>query len=302
MWYVQSHLVCDKLASFIGFLPFLARFGHRGGFIMGREPFLCHLSPDGWNHPPTTGIACGFLSSNKSHAGIIPACAGSTPSRYQRPKGAWDHPRMRGEHKDVPGDVSAQKGSSPHARGALAADGDTELVLRIIPACAGSTVQKQSVDRLSGDHPRMRGEHDGLAQKLGGDGIIPACAGSTCLAKSMHVCAGDHPRMRGEHLKMYRTTSAFSGSSPHARGAPQLVEHRPVVRGIIPACAGSTSCQSRSGWPCWDHPRMRGEHRFSLVITRRSAGSSPHARGALGFHQKRLRAHGIIPACAGSTT
>ena len=85
MWYVQSHLVCDKLASFIGFLPFLARFGHRGGFIMGREPFLCHLSPDGWNHPPTTGIACGFLSSNnKKHttalvviaAGIILITAG----------------------------------------------------------------------------------------------------------------------------------------------------------------------------------------------------------------------------------
>ena len=39
MWYVQSHLVCDKLASFIGFLPFLARFGHRGGTIMERKPF-----------------------------------------------------------------------------------------------------------------------------------------------------------------------------------------------------------------------------------------------------------------------
>ena len=32
---------------------------------MGRKPFLYHPNPAGWNHPPTTGIACGFLSATK---------------------------------------------------------------------------------------------------------------------------------------------------------------------------------------------------------------------------------------------
>ena len=33
---------------------------------MGRKPFLYHPNPAGWNHPPTTGIACGFLSATKT--------------------------------------------------------------------------------------------------------------------------------------------------------------------------------------------------------------------------------------------
>ena len=52
------------------------------------------------------------------HAGIIPACAGSTSSTRLIASSSGDHPRMRGEHscttlRDVP-----ILGSSPHARGA----------------------------------------------------------------------------------------------------------------------------------------------------------------------------------------
>ena len=84
-------------------------------------------------------------------------------------------------------------------------------------------------------------------------------------------------------------------------------EHRQEVfqvgeeRGIIPACAGSTTGGTTRDSARWDHPRMCGEH---LVVNAKKAtdkGSSPHVRGArLGLL---LRVHwgGIIPACAGST-
>ena len=74
-----------------------------------------------------------------------------------------------------------------------------------------------------------------------------------------------------------------------------------TVRGIIPACAGSTIAGGRSAPLRWDHPRMRGEHSEVAARLQRLSGSSPHARGARrhrGLHELR---RGIIPACAGST-
>lgn len=111
----------------------------------------------------------------------------------------------------------------------------------------------------------MRGEHQ-QAERQGRrhEGIIPACAGST---KSSTIAFGQ-----------------LSGSSPHARGAQALRtlktgypedhprmrgEHRATawtasfLRGIIPACAGSTM--------------DGGTKAFGVK------GSSPHVRGAL-FH------------------
>ena len=150
----------------------------------------------------------------------------------------------------------------------------------------------------------MRGEHPVDAWDSGSEiGIIPACAGST---SDDREC-----------------TYSYSGSSPHARGAPLPRSH---------------TCTS-----ALDHPRMRGEHwcRYVVLVappgiipacagstqyytaqrfTR--SGSSPHARGARstrassctrsrdhprmrGEHKSHLLLldvrHGIIPACAGST-
>ena len=39
-------------------------------------------------------VRCSACSGSR----IIPACAGSTPSRQRSPRPSWDHPRMRGEH------------------------------------------------------------------------------------------------------------------------------------------------------------------------------------------------------------
>ena len=154
-------------------------------------------------------------------AGIIPACAGSTTCHIRAFCTSWDHPRMRGEHYVRMNNSIRVPGSSPHARGAPRPARPRGLVGGIIPACAGSTRAIDGILWWRRDHPRMRGEH--------------RCT-SSCGTRR-----GDHPRMRGEHLRPNPTGATDPGSSPHARGAPLLLEVCDEVGGIIPACAGSTS-------------------------------------------------------------
>ena len=113
-------------------------------------------------------------------AGIIPACAGSTP-RYAmcggmcggsspRARGARgagfllpsdkvDHPRVRGEHLPQGEGWASARGSSPRARGAPRLLDRVENHEGIIPACAGSTETRQGTEAINRDHPRVRGEH-----------------------------------------------------------------------------------------------------------------------------------------------
>ncbi len=192
-------------------------------------------------------------------------------------------------------------GSSPPARGAPVEGPDPCPVLRIIPACAGSTPAAASRSTRRTDHPRLRGEHassravvsveSGSSPPARGarvlryllDGatrIIPACAGSTTCSVVTDPHHRDHPRLRGEHERLRHGFLCRLGSSPPARGAPVPQGAHQGRDRIIPACAGSTS-QPRPPWrPAQDHPRLRGEHICSAMATTRTSGSSPPARGA----------------------
>ena len=234
--------------------------------------------------------------------GIIPACAGSTGNRSSCPLCPWDHPRMRGEHRQALWPLMIAPGSSPHARGALDSGGILRTIKRIIPACAGSTHIVRTIRQSAWDHPRMRGEHSTLRSFgcLTG-GIIPACAGSTA-AYPDHSCRPrDHPRMRGEHIHILPPARSLMGSSPHARGALLRLSRETSPQRIIPACAGSTSPEMRAAERAGDHPRMRGEHPQQTKQTGLNPGSSPHARGAHALYDPKQANQGIIPACAGST-
>ncbi len=233
--------------------------------------------------------------------GIIPACAGSTSPTCQARSSDGDHPRMRGEHFPFWNLDHIDVGSSPHARGAQLLDLECAEVGGIIPACAGSTAVASAGVLWPRDHPRMRGEHNtrdgdlipsrgsspharGARRPSGAPdstfGIIPACAGSTKCSSARRPAARDHPRMRGEHRKEGLDEVPVVGSSPHARGALENLGDLVGRDGIIPACAGSTKVEF--DFPSWDgdHPRMRGEHVYIQSHAARSAGSSPHARGA----------------------
>ena len=154
--------------------------------------------------------------------GIIPACAGSTALVVTVPL--------------------TLTGSSPHARGARRG-ANTTLV-------------------LSGDHPRMRGEHVARDLVHGAEGrIIPACAGSTS-HESMRFSSimGSSPHARGARTSP-RASRRLGRDHPRMRGEHRCDDHQHRHRrGIIPACAGSTESPN---------PRQ--------ALT---DGSSPHARGA----------------------
>ncbi|EPD31456.1 hypothetical protein HMPREF9238_01230 [Gleimia europaea ACS-120-V-Col10b] len=171
------------------------------------------------------------------------------------------HPRMRGEHSLLGFTYRCDQGSSPHARGALCVD-----------------------------------SFDGF-----GGGVIPACAGSTGASHSPFWIWRGHPRMRGEHYRPGRLMNDYEGSSPHARGARFVNFEKDGWVGVIPACAGSTIRTSKGAERGRGHPRMRGEHCRERHTRSNCAGSSPHARVALGANVVRVHYEGVIPACAGST-
>ena len=212
-----------------------------------------------------------------------------------------DHPRIRGEHRlDIPWPQGMQ-GSSPHTRGARRPSRPWGRARGIIPAYAGSTGGTAAPAEAPADHPRIRGEHyvnsaypalaAGSSPHTRGalptscpswrnHRIIPAYAGSTNDAGVARFREADHPRIRGEHAAALREVFGRHGSSPHTRGARDLLEILPPDNGIIPAYAGSTPARC----PCrrWrrDHPRIRGEHTDAMIEGFVGNGSSPHTRGA----------------------
>ena len=156
-------------------------------------------------------------------------------------------------------------------------------------------------DTTLGSSPHARGTHNALLAAIIKAGIIPACAGNTWQSEQSRLVAGDHPRMRGEHIDVWLDDFMREGSSPHARGTRRQWRGHGQSAGIIPACAGNTN-HGRGFLRCRrDHPRMRGEHQPRQRHRRGDWGSSPHARGTLDGGSRKIRQHGIIPACAGNT-
>ena len=152
-----------------------------------------------------------------------------------------------------------------------------------------------------GSSPHVRGARLGRIDRGRYTGIIPACAGSTRVFVLRRVVPRDHPRMCGEHGNVSKQMQDAMGSSPHVRGAQNVIILVDRVGGIIPACAGSTNTSLTCGSATGDHPRMCGEHNRDRRRLRHKPGSSPHVRGAPVSCLLHHSSWGIIPACAGST-
>ena len=103
----------------------------------------CHTPLKVWikqgSSPHTRGARSAGISGALDRR-IIPAYAGSTEIPFRRQQRRPDHPRIRGEHDDAESGVGHREGSSPHTRGAPFLALPSSLLMRIIPAYAGSTV------------------------------------------------------------------------------------------------------------------------------------------------------------------
>ena len=153
------------------------------------------------------------------------------------------------------------QGSSPHVRGARLTLSTQPPATGIIPACAGSTPLLARIRPIQqGSSPHVRGAPVYVSWASSSSGIIPACAGSTRASAPMVCAPWDHPRMCGEHQVRDTLYGTTQGSSPHVRGAHGARGRARSDRGIIPACAGSTSSSDKARRSVGDHPRMCGEH------------------------------------------
>ena len=133
-------------------------------------------------------------------------------------------------------------------------------------------------------------------------GLIPAHAGSTGRAARPAAAFPAHPRSRGEHLEGEQMPQGVGGSSPLTRGARLELGYILLGAGLIPAHAGSTSCQLSKGCPRRAHPRSRGEHPSTMTPPQCKTGSSPLTRGAPAAGRSLHDDCGLIPAHAGSTS
>mgnify|MGYP006995068615 CR=1 FL=1 len=149
---------------------------------------------------PLTRGALDAADALGTSVGLIPAYAGSTRIRLGIDSDVWAHPRLRGEHSIHACAFSTSQGSSPLTRGARLSSARLTQHLRLIPAYAGST------SGTGGSYPRTRA----------------------------------HPRLRGEHPGLANVPVRVPGSSPLTRGAQPAKHSANVFLGLIPAYAGST--------------------------------------------------------------
>ena len=242
----------------------------------------------------------GFIITDAALIRLIPARAGNTIGRTQAKAAQPAHPRSRGEHYFASDVQLPYPGSSPLARGTHCRLSHCYIVVRLIPARAGNTLDESIYRGALSAHPRSRGEHitkywsaapyfgssplargtrmaRSRAQPL--PRLIPARAGNTGKFSKFFPVSAAHPRSRGEHLGIINLESRRVGSSPLARGTLGRPHRKTAAPRLIPARAGNTHRKPQNGRCHTAHPRSRGEHGKGLRSGHNESGSSPLARG-----------------------
>ena len=153
----------------------------------------------------------------------------------------------------------------------------------------------------NGSSPLARGLRIGEVGGAAASRIIPARARFTSQPWRSCIDSPDHPRSRGVYSTVMPAGSLRQGSSPLARGLPEILHSRHECSRIIPARAGFTAQSGSRPAPRRDHPRSRGVYISGSVHLNRSTGSSPLARGLPVQHPYNHSRRGIIPARAGFT-
>ena len=213
--------------------------------------------------------------------GLIPAHAGKTPRTARSCAGSRAHPRSRGENCVESPRQMTVKGSSPLTRGKRFFRARLRVLSGLIPAHAGKTSVALTQFKLSGAHPRSRGENaegsthcavargsspltrgkrKGLCRRRDQERLIPAHAGKTRRPRRRGKFRWAHPRSRGENLLMPAHMPSMKGSSPLTRGKRNERRMTDHPQGLIPAHAGKTRDGVLKSMSIGAHPRSRGEN------------------------------------------
>ncbi|VEH82421.1 Domain of uncharacterised function (DUF2825) [Corynebacterium kutscheri] len=89
----------------------------------------------------------------------IPARAGTTTLRARSKISDTEHPRASGDNRIAPLEISTPRGTSPRERGQLEFKIRRLAGLRNIPARAGTTITRRSIQCIIGEHPRASGDN-----------------------------------------------------------------------------------------------------------------------------------------------
>ena len=230
----------------------LAR-GLQGGRLRPPPPHLDH--PRSRGVYGRVGVTMGGAEGSSPLARGLPSRSCDAAHRIE------DHPRSRGVYSAATPASARRRGSSPLARGLPHGPLGAVQARRIIPARAGFTRAPRCPCGPQKDHPRSRGVYvrvrpvtaamtgssplaRGLlpAQSVAAarERIIPARAGFTGPRGPPSWRPRDHPRSRGVYLRKHLQGMAQSGSSPLARGLPDMTRDLVGATRIIPARAGFT--------------------------------------------------------------
>mgnify|MGYP001190351610 CR=1 FL=1 len=176
-------------------------------------------------------------------------------------------------------------------------------VLRLTPACAGTTLGRGSRRRRTGAHPRVRGDDSSSHVPM------PESAGSPPRARGRRAGGrpeGVPPRLTpacaGTTSRTRRAAPLARGSPPRARGRRGGVGAWGRGLGLTPACAGTTWRTAPPGRSRWAHPRVRGDDASVMPTASTNFGSPPRARGRHRRRQQGVGGERLTPACAGTTS
>ena len=92
-----------------------------------------------------------------------------------------------------------------------------------------------------GSPPRARGRLTIETVNLRRLGLTPACAGTSTRYRLQLNDRWAHPRVRGDVCLLTRAGPLLAGSPPRARGRRAVTGAAQVIRGLTPACAGTSS-------------------------------------------------------------
>ena len=113
---------------------------------------------------------------------------------------------------------------------------------------------------MMGSPPRVREPLDILEDREVSVGITPACAGTTVGSTRSNSMMRDHPRVCGNHLSSNHLLPAYAGSPPRVREPPPPAADVAAAARITPACAGTTTTETKDNPNYEDHPRVCGNH------------------------------------------
>ena len=117
-------------------------------------------------HPRSRGEHRRSRLMRRSLGWLIPAHAGSTVHPGAAVPVGGAHPRSRGEHACAMLILWSAAGSSPLTRGAQWQMVTGRMWMGLIPAHAGSTIPRGEDGAVEWAHPRSRGEHVSVSERV----------------------------------------------------------------------------------------------------------------------------------------